>query len=275
MSSSFTPYQVPALNSGIKAVENLAENKTPEGSYSIVDTVAGISALVDILSGLPSTPPSIYIDLEGPNLSRLGSVSIMQIHISTTGQNYLVDITNLKGAAFSTQGTQTPNTLKGILESPLIPKVFFDVRMDSDALHYHYNIKLQGVQDLQLMELATRPGNKRFIAGLKKCIDRDMNMTSAEKDKWTAAKDEGRKLFAPEKGGSYEVFDRRPLAEKIALYCVQDVQYLPRLWDLYNRKLTANWAVKVQGETAQRVVKSQALNFNGDGPHMRLGPEGW
>ncbi|KAJ8133014.1 hypothetical protein O1611_g609 [Lasiodiplodia mahajangana] len=275
MSSSSTPYQAPGLDSGIKTAENLAGNGTSEEAYIIVDTVTGISSLVDTLSGLPSTPPSIYIDIEGPNLSRHGSISIIQIHIPTTGQNYLVDVTTLKEAAFSTPGTQTPSTLKGVLESPSIPKVFFDVRMDSDALYSHYGIKLQGIQDLQLMELATRPGNKRFIIGLKRCIDKDMDMTTAEKEKWSTAKDEGRKLFAPEKGGSYEVFNQRPLSEKIALYCVQDVQYLPRLWGLYNRKLSAKWTVKVQDETAKRVTKSQAPDFNGDGPHMRLGPERW
>ncbi|KAI1126748.1 ribonuclease H-like protein [Nemania abortiva] len=258
MASSSITDQAPSLN-----------------AYSIIDTAPGISSLLDTLSGLPSDPPSIYIDLEGPNLSRHGSVSIMQIHLPTTSQNYLVDVTTLGAAAFLTQGAHTPSTLKDILESPSIPKVFFDVRMDSDALYSHYGIKLQGVQDLQLMELATRQGRKAFIFGLKRCFEKDMDMPITEREKWTAAKDEGRKLFAPEKGGSYEVFNQRPLSEKIALYCVQDVQYLPRLWGLYNQKLSAKWRVKVQDATGKRVLQSQAPDFNGEGQHMRLGPEGW
>jgi exonuclease 3'-5' domain-containing protein 1 len=44
----------------------------------------------------------------------------------------LIDIHILGGKAFSTAGA-SGKTLKGILESDSIPKVFFNVRNDSDA----------------------------------------------------------------------------------------------------------------------------------------------
>lgn len=47
-------------------------------------------------------------------------------------------------------------SLQSILESPKTPKVFFDVRTDSDALFAQFGIKLAGIIDLQLMELASR-----------------------------------------------------------------------------------------------------------------------
>ena len=46
-------------------------------------------------------------------------------------------------------------SLKAILESPKTPKVFFDVRMDSDALYALFGVKLAGIIDLQLMEVAS------------------------------------------------------------------------------------------------------------------------
>jgi GT2 family glycosyltransferase len=45
---------------------------------------------------------------------------------------------------------------KAILETNDIHKVFFDVRNDSEASFHRFQICLQGVDDVQLMELATR-----------------------------------------------------------------------------------------------------------------------
>lgn len=43
---------------------------------SLVDSTASIAMLVDSLDGLPADPPSLYIGLEGPELSREGSISL-------------------------------------------------------------------------------------------------------------------------------------------------------------------------------------------------------
>lgn len=174
MSSSDT-HQDPLLNSSVGVMESLSLEETQEAS-GMVDTAEAVSSMVDTLSGLPSTPPSIYVDLEGVNLSRHGTISILQIYVSTTAENYLVDVKTLGEAAFSTKGTSSSNTLKDILESESIPKVFFDVRNDSDALFSHYGIKLQGIHDVQLMEFATRMYPGFYICGLKKCIQRDVDM---------------------------------------------------------------------------------------------------
>ncbi|KAI0469198.1 ribonuclease H-like protein [Xylaria cf. heliscus] len=246
-----------------------------EETGGLLDTTAAISSMIDELSGLPAMPPSIFIDLEGADLSRHGSISILQIHVRTTSKSYLVDIRTLGEAAFLTPGTGTTRTLKTILESPMIPKVFFDVRADSDALYGHYGIELQAVQDLQLMELATRRHGKNFVTGLRKCIDKDMPRKSIERRKWLATKEEGLKLFSPESGGSYEVFNQRPLPEKIRLYCIQDVQHLPCLWDVYNRKLTTQWKDRVQQASEDRVAQSQGPDFDPRSRLMARAPEGW
>lgn len=56
---------------------NLESDQSPE----FVDTEAKIASLVGRLQNLPISPPSLYIDLEGVDLSRNGSISILQIHI--------------------------------------------------------------------------------------------------------------------------------------------------------------------------------------------------
>ena len=40
---------------------------------------------------------------------------------------------------------------------------------------------------------------------------------------WKKVKEAGNRLFAPEKGGSYNIFETRPLDPRILAYCAQDV----------------------------------------------------
>lgn len=55
----------------------------------------------------------------------------------------------MKDAAFTTPNKHG-STLKDFLESPTIPKVFFDVRNASDALFSRYKVKLAGIHELQV-----------------------------------------------------------------------------------------------------------------------------
>jgi exonuclease 3'-5' domain-containing protein 1 len=122
------------------------------------------------------------------------------------------------------------------------------------------------------MELATRSFSKQYVKGLAKCIERDLPMTTVERRKWAATKERGTKLFAPEFGGSYEVFNLRPLSEEMMEYCMQDVQFLPRLWLHYSSKLLPTWRTKVEDATKDRIILSQTATYVGKGPHKALGP---
>jgi exonuclease 3'-5' domain-containing protein 1 len=250
------------------------EAPTP-GSTGLIDTPTAISALVDILHNQPTTPPSLYLDLEGVNLSRHGTISILQIHISPLHQTYLIDIHTLASTAFTTPSATTSLTLRHILESATTPKVLFDVRHDSDALFALFGVRLAGVTDLQLMELATRNYSRRVLASLAKCIERDAVLSWTEQSVWMAAKKRGRRLFVPELGGRYEVLEERPLAEEIRRYCVQDVVFLPRLWVVYAARITGVWEGRVREASRERVERSWVGGFGGEGGRMTLGPEGW
>lgn len=147
----------------------------------LVSTVAHLAEVLDKLTLETNVPPHLYIDVEGINLSRNGSISILTLFDRSSKLVYLIDIHTLGTVAFSTASATrktldgsplktvgpgtTPHdiTLKTILESPKIPKVFFDVRNDSDALFAHFGIRLQGVQDLQVMELASKCAFPRLI----------------------------------------------------------------------------------------------------------------
>jgi exonuclease 3'-5' domain-containing protein 1 len=130
--------------------------KTTE--IEIIDTTEQVKNLVDGLEIPFQHAPTMFIDLEGVNLSREGSLSIFTLLIETgkpTRQVYLIDIHTLGNKAFETADSRGV-TFKDILQDEKIIKVFFDVRNDSDALFRHFNVALQGVEDVQLMESATR-----------------------------------------------------------------------------------------------------------------------
>ena len=229
-------------------------------------------SLIDVIRDLPTNVASLYVDLEGIRLSRAGSISLLVIFVAPKNHVYFIDVHKLRDAAFTTTSADS-TTLKTILESPNVPKVFFDVRNDSDALHHHFGIRLKGIEDVQLMENAARPaGGRRFVNGLERCIDRDAPLSLAEKRDWKAAKERGLELFHPSKGGSYEVFNARPIGTDIELYCVNDVRFLPQLRVLYLGRLDDGWKQKVAQETEKRVQESQSLAYQPQSENKKFGP---
>ncbi|KAF2685083.1 hypothetical protein K458DRAFT_449901, partial [Lentithecium fluviatile CBS 122367] len=117
--------------------------------------------------------------------------------------------------------------------------VFFDVRYDSDALCAHYSVALQGVEDVQLMESSSRViASRKFLSGLNKCVEKDLlsipwedqSIAGRKRAKdWKLTKEKGERLFKAEQGGSYEIFNQRPIPDEIIAYCVGAVQCLPGL----------------------------------------------
>lgn len=74
---------------------------------------------------------------------------------------------------------------------------------------------LFGVQDVQLIALAARTSPKNFV-------DAPMRQLRRLSGSY------GLNLFDPQRGGSQEVFNKRPLAEEIKQYYIQEVQFLLR-----------------------------------------------
>lgn len=143
---------------------------------NLVSDAADLARVLGMLNLSATVPPHLYLDLEGFNLCRHGSISLLTLYDRSQSCVYLIDIHTLGHATFEIRSTTNKKslyqdiqaidtdssetdaggvTLRSILESANIPKVFFDVRNDADALFNIYGINLQGVQDLQVMELAS------------------------------------------------------------------------------------------------------------------------
>lgn len=240
-------------------------------AHTIIDTADLVRKMIQNIEGSRPNPPFIFVDLEGTDLSRHGSIAIMQILVPPMQQVHLVDVHTLKELAFQTPSS-SGLTLREILESPRFPKVFFDIRNDSDALHGLFQIDVNGIIDLQLLEFAARPRGGKFLKGLAKCVSESAGLTWSESNNWNQVKAAGRKLFAPELGGEYEVFDKRPLPQALIDYCVQDILFMPQLLLKYAGRLDDHKVSQVHLETIARISLSQSSSFNGKGRHMAVGP---
>jgi exonuclease 3'-5' domain-containing protein 1 len=242
----------------------------------MIDTATALTAFLDNLPQ-PSAQPNFFIDLEGNNLSRHGTLSLITILVEPRHKVHLIDVHTLGTEAFTTPNTNNTTTLQQILESETIAKVFFDIRHDSDGLFGLYGIRVSGIEDLQPMELASRSRfeNKRYVSCLAKCIQNYSQLSWVEKQQFKVTKDQGKRLFDPARGGSYAVFDQRPLDPEVAKYCAQDVLHMPGLYDVFRAKLSASWKEKVKEETAARISLSQSAQGVGRGPQNAQGPKGW
>ncbi|KAJ7931301.1 ribonuclease H-like domain-containing protein [Mycena leptocephala] len=238
-------------------------------TFVLVDTVP---LLHSCLAALENTP-SLAVDLEGVALCRSGTLCLMQLKALGSDTIWLIDIVVLRATAFEEIGA-SGQSLKSILESRSVKKLFFDVRNDSDALFNLYGVTLANVYDLQLLEVAARSSKAgkppRFVKGLVPSLETyvaPLKSVAVVRD-WTRVKEVGLRLFAPERGGRYEVFEDRPLAPALAEYCAQDVTLLHEL----ERR---NWEQRVCAESVARVALSRRANYIPRGPDKALAPTNW
>ncbi|RMY26242.1 hypothetical protein D0867_00177 [Hortaea werneckii] len=248
------------------------DQRTPQ--VTIVDTKNKVVPMLQVLTSLESSPNSVFVDMEGVNLSRHGSISLIQMYVPQCKEIFIVDIHTLGAEAFDIPGPQD-KTLKSVLEGGEIKKHFFDVRNDADALYALFNIRLVHVIDVQLLELASRTGSKHVLRGLAACIEQEQALAEAGAYKWKSTKEEGTKLFNPKLGGSYEVFNVRPLPQTLLDYCIGDVQYLPALSDIYQCRINDYWKEQVRVETERRLTESREPNYQPKGKKKIFGPRRW
>lgn len=248
---------------------------SPKRPIQVVDSINALFSLLDNLTRLPTDDPrpSLFIDLQGDSIGRNGTISVLTLFVVRPMKTiYLVDIHKLGANAFKTTHAGSGASLQTILESATIPKVVFDVRNDSDALFAHYSISLGGVQDLQLMELATRKSSKRLVSGLAKCIQVYTHLDRTKKEQWKKRRANQKWNQKMNYESSYEFLHGRPLKPEVIRYCFESVALLRGLYRVINRKLDPAWKDKVQSATKDRIEHSKSADFEGRSKRNALGP---
>lgn len=112
---------------------------------------------------------------------------------------------------------------------------WFDLRSDTNALFYLYNIRLNthAATDLQICNSAYwhENGNKQtHVLGLDRCIDYwvSSSLSRQHHSDFYTSKSYGKRLFADKQ---FERFNERPLPIELLKYCTGDVALLPDMFD--------------------------------------------
>ena len=225
--------------------------------YRLVDDETGLKDVLSELKGkLAERNTFLAVDCEGDSLSRKGALTI--ITVATEEKAYIFDVLKLGQLVFS-------SGLGEILEDKSHEKLTFDCRQDSDALWHQFKVKLNGVLDLQLLEVIYRRenptasstvntlklsnSNKRGgrrnrrsqrtdeverINGFGRCIELYL-----QDEKLTKIKDKGKELLMKDD----EVWTKRPLTDDLIQYCVVDTMAMFRL---YNKMKDVNGGEKAR-----------------------------
>ncbi|KAK4104332.1 hypothetical protein N658DRAFT_408701, partial [Parathielavia hyrcaniae] len=124
------------------------------------------------------------------------------------------------------------------------------------------------VVNVQLLENASRAGDKTYLRGLKTCVDRDLRLPFMDQHHWLRNKTEVEAMMP------VDVFSRRPLDPKAVSYCAGDVAHLPALRELYAGRLDGQWMQKALEESSRRVAEACGPAYEPQGESKKLGPWG-
>jgi hypothetical protein len=107
-------------------------------------------------------------------------------------------------------------SVKSVLEDKTVKKLTWDCRNDYCSMLHQYRVRMAGVVDLQLNEVAYRLDQGDYmkaLGGLGWTLENTSRagLTFSQKSRMTRIKAEAKALFAPERGGSYEGWKVRPL----------------------------------------------------------------
>ncbi|KAH7024166.1 hypothetical protein EDB80DRAFT_770824 [Ilyonectria destructans] len=191
-------------------------------STVVVGSDKALKSLAENLAGLATKPLSLYLDAVGLGTNQVIDLELLILPKKTI---YIVKTNRLGTKALSVT-SDSGTSLRSFLGSESVPKVAFDIRGLSRILFHRYNLSLDGMYDLQLMELASRDmkESKKYLAGLAKCIDRDIPSTNPTKQCW----------LQPNDSTNMHLFNS---LGHVTRDTMRQVELFPSLWSVYRRKL--------------------------------------
>jgi exonuclease 3'-5' domain-containing protein 1 len=197
---------------------------------------------------------SIAIDMHGVQLGKDGEISILQMSSGSLHDPvFIVDILQLKEIAFKSR-----SPLRLLLEDETVPKLFFDVRGDVNALYHQFRITIRNLEDLQLIDIVKRRVIKyfNFTSVFSSCQD----VSLAIKHHVQSVRSEAEQMFAQKFGGNYMVWMKRPL-HPILLEFAADVRFY-NLMRSSIKPFTPAVLTALQRATERRVEFAQGNEFS-------------
>ncbi|KAK2812541.1 hypothetical protein FQN50_001185 [Emmonsiellopsis sp. PD_5] len=224
----------------------------PPVPTTIISSTTDLQSLLSKIPALPTSPPSLYVSLvgDGNYYGQPGErFGFLCLYIPPHSKIYLIDIQQLGEAVFTitapTNTAATPNdesgdttstSLKAILESPTIPKVFGSISGPSRALLWRFGVSVAGVHDILMMQWAA----SRYT-----CPSTGLSEEAADR-------------AIRESGGV--AIKQRPLHDDIFLGLVNTLIPLPALFQVYTDMLSApdlkEYRDTVQSKTEEWIARA-------------------
>jgi hypothetical protein len=254
-----------------------------------VDSVAGVKAAV--ASALESSGGGggggVALDLEGVDLGRTGRVATLQMCgtsgsqpserslslTATTTVVFVIDIATLGDTAFAAE-----TGLRSLLEGDAV-KLFWDVRADAAALFHHFGVRVnpESVIDVQLLatvETVTKGKPMVSLPSLGGKFDAPGSvLTFAEKSRMKRLRNEARKLYLPQCGGSFAAWLGRPLSPVLLEYAA-DVRFFGRLRASLSQ-LEEQYSQPLKAAVQKRIAEAQAPTYSNDDHLSMVDPDFW
>jgi len=256
----FQYYTVETTTGTLEVHESCVDNAFTDSQFrvNLIDSFGCLMKLLRHLEIICSTnghDVALAVDFEGVKLCRHGELCLVQMTCSDDPTLvYVVDIHKLGNRAF-TMETPTGMSMKMVLENSNIRKVWFDPRNDVDALYHQFGIMPRGIFDLQLAEVADRRNrglNVHYVQGLYKCLTQCAELRNEQKLFAERINTLGKSLYEPQNGGTYEVFQDRPLNPVILVYAAHDSRYMLMLYQQYIQSIGPRWVQRVLEAGDQR-----------------------
>jgi len=252
----FFQYYTVETTTGTLDVHNTPEDEAFAESPFRVNLIDSFGCLMKVLchledicnNGVNGCDATLAVDFEGVKLCRHGALCLVQMTCNDDPRLvYVLDVHVLGKRAF-TMATPQGTCMKGVLEEQSICKVWFDPRNDVDALYHQFGIMPRGIFDLQLAEVADRRNrglNVNYVQGLYKCLTQCPMLQSEQKVFAERINTLGKRLFEPQNGGNYEIFQHRPLNPVILVYAAHDSRYMLVLYEQYVQAVGQRWTSRI------------------------------
>jgi hypothetical protein len=248
-------------------------------SIYLVNSVAGVQAAVAAVLGSDGGRGGVALDLEGVDLGRTGRIATLQMCCAGGSQSssergggvkatvFVVDIAALGEAAFSADETGLRSLLEGS-----VPKLFWDVRADAAALFGQYGVRINpdSVIDVQLLATAkaitssATQGKYVFsLPSLGGTFDSPSSvLTFAEKQRMKSLREQARKLYVPQCGGTWNAWLARPLSPVLLEYAA-DARFLGRLRASLSQ-FEEQYSVPLKAAVQRRIALAQGPTYTND-----------
>lgn len=252
----FFPFYTVETGSGTLEVHESPTETTYADSPFRVNLIDSFGLLLRLLrhleylcnGGTNGHEVTLAVDFEGVKLCRHGALCLVQMTCSDDPTLvYVLDIYVLGRRAFVME-TVNGTSMKSLLESESVRKVWFDPRNDVDALYHQFGIMPKGIFDVQLAEVADRRNrglSVNYVQSLYKCLGQCPSLQGEQKVFADKINDLGKKLFEPSYGGNYEIFQQRPLNPVIMVYAAHDSRYMLLLYEHYVTQIPNQWLPRV------------------------------